>query len=51
MVFKGTKAANVRMGERGSITIMAAIFALLLLLMIGLTIDISRIYMQLPAFF
>jgi Flp pilus assembly protein TadG len=45
MVFKGTKAANVRMGERGSITIMAAIFALLLLLMIGLTIDISRIYL------
>ena len=45
MVFKGTKAANVRMGERGSITIMAAIFALLLLPMIGLTIDISRIYL------
>ena len=45
MVFNGTKVANDRAGERGSLTIMAAIFALLLLLMIGLTIDISRIYM------
>ena len=45
MVFNGTKAVNDRNGERGSITIMTAIFALLLLLMVGLTIDISRIYL------
>jgi len=45
MVFNETKLAHDRKGERGSITIMAAIFALLLLLMVGLTIDISRIYM------
>jgi Flp pilus assembly protein TadG len=45
MDFNETKLARDRMGERGSITIMATIFALLLLLMIGLTIDISRIYM------
>jgi Flp pilus assembly protein TadG len=32
-------------GERGSIMIMTAIFALLLLLMVGLCIDISRLYM------
>lgn len=44
MVFNGTKL-NDRKGERGSITIMTAIFALLLLLMVGLTIDISRIYL------
>src|SRR5258705_7757037 len=31
--------------ERGSIMIMTAIFALLLLLMVGLCIDISRIYL------
>ena len=31
--------------ERGSISIMTAIFALFLMLMIGLTIDVSRIYM------
>src|SRR5258705_1025432 len=31
--------------ERGSIMIMTAIFALLLLLMVGLCIDISRLYM------
>lgn len=30
--------------ERGSISVMTAIFALLLMLMVGLTIDISRIY-------
>ncbi len=33
-----------RSGERGSIMIMTAIFAVLLLLMVGLCIDISRIY-------
>ncbi len=44
MVFNRTKL-NDRKGERGSITIMTAIFALLLLLMVGLTIDISRIYL------
>ena len=32
-------------GERGSIMIMTAIFALLLLLMVGLCIDVSRLYM------
>ena len=32
-------------GERGSIMIMTAIFALLLLLMVGLCIDVSRIYL------
>ena len=45
MGFNGTKLANDRNGERGSIMIMAAIFALLLLLMVGLTIDVSRIYL------
>ena len=45
MVFNGTKVVIDRKGERGSITIMATIFALLLLLMIGLTIDVSRIYL------
>jgi Flp pilus assembly protein TadG len=45
MVFNGTKLVNDRKGEQGSITIMTAIFALLLLLMVGLTIDISRIYL------
>src|SRR6267143_4854029 len=35
---------RLRSGERGSIMIMTAIFALLLLLMVGMTIDISRIY-------
>jgi Flp pilus assembly protein TadG len=44
MVFNRTKL-NDRKGERGSITIMTAIFSLLLLLMVGLTIDVSRIYM------
>jgi Flp pilus assembly protein TadG len=33
-----------RSGERGSIMIMTAVFALLLLLMVGLCLDISRIY-------
>src|SRR5712691_5955053 len=36
---------RLRSGERGSIMIMTAIFALLLLLMVGLCIDVSRIYM------
>src|SRR6185295_14038196 len=45
MVFNETKLAHDRKGERGSLTIMAAIFALLLLLMVGLTIDVSRIYL------
>jgi Flp pilus assembly protein TadG len=45
MDFNETKVAHDQKDERGSITIMATIFALLLLLMIGLTIDISRIYM------
>jgi len=45
MVFNETKLAHDRKGERGSITIMTAIFAVLLLLMVGLTIDVSRIYM------
>jgi Flp pilus assembly protein TadG len=44
MVCNGTKL-NDRKGERGSITIMTAIFAVILLLMVGLTIDISRIYL------
>lgn len=35
---------RARRGERGSIIIMTAIFALLLLLMVGLCIDVSRIY-------
>jgi Flp pilus assembly protein TadG len=35
---------RLRNGERGSIIIMTAIFALLLLLMVGLCIDVSRIY-------
>src|SRR5258705_9822300 len=34
-----------RRGERGSIIIMTAIFMLLLFLMLGLCIDVSRIYM------
>jgi len=34
-----------RRGERGSIMIMTAIFALLLLLMVGLCLDISRLYL------
>ena len=34
-----------RTGERGSIVIMTAIFMLLLFLMLGLCIDVSRIYM------
>jgi Flp pilus assembly protein TadG len=34
-----------RSGERGSIMIMTAIFALLLLLMVGLCLDVSRIYL------
>lgn len=34
-----------RSGERGSIIIMTAIFMLLLFLMVGLCIDVSRIYM------
>src|SRR6266508_994613 len=37
--------AQLRSSERGSIMIMTAIFALLLLLMVGLCIDISRIYL------
>ncbi len=37
--------AQLRSGERGSIMIMTAIFALLLLLMVGLCLDVSRIYM------
>ena len=45
MVFNETKLARDRKGERGSLTIMAAIFALLLLLMVGMTIDVSRIYL------
>ncbi|HAF24199.1 MAG TPA: hypothetical protein DCK93_15045 [Blastocatellia bacterium] len=36
---------RLRKGERGSIIIMTAIFALLLLLMVGMAIDLSRIYM------
>jgi Flp pilus assembly protein TadG len=35
---------RLREGERGSIMIMTAIFALLLLLMVGLCLDVSRIY-------
>mgnify|MGYP003288437162 CR=1 FL=1 len=34
-----------RRNERGSISIMTAIFALLLMAMVGLTIDVSRIYL------
>ena len=36
---------RLRSGERGSIMIMTAIFAVLLLLMVGMAIDLSRIYM------
>jgi Flp pilus assembly protein TadG len=36
---------RLRSGERGSIMIMTAIFALLLLLMVGLCLDVSRIYL------
>jgi Flp pilus assembly protein TadG len=36
---------HARQGERGSIMIMTAIFALLLLLMVGLCLDVSRIYL------
>jgi Flp pilus assembly protein TadG len=36
---------QLRSGERGSIMIMTAIFALLLLLMVGLCLDVSRIYL------
>jgi Flp pilus assembly protein TadG len=39
------RRAQLRSGERGSIMIMTAIFALLLLLMVGLCLDISRIYL------
>jgi Flp pilus assembly protein TadG len=39
------RRAEPRSGERGSIMIMTAIFALLLLLMVGLCLDISRIYL------
>lgn len=45
MIFNRTKKVNDPKGERGSITIMTAIFSLLLLLMVGLTIDVSRIYL------
>jgi Flp pilus assembly protein TadG len=41
---KGQRA-RLRSGERGSIIIMTAIFMLLLFLMLGLAIDVSRIYM------
>jgi len=36
---------RLRSGERGSIMIMTAIFALLLLIMVGMCIDVSRIYL------
>src|SRR5882724_313013 len=36
---------RLRSGERGSIMIMTAIFAVLLLLMVGLCLDVSRIYL------
>ena len=36
---------GMRSGESGSIIIMTAIFALLLLLMVGLCLDVSRIYL------
>ena len=36
---------RLRSGERGSLMIMTAIFALLLLLMVGLCLDVSRIYL------
>lgn len=39
------KRDRQRSGERGSIMIMTAIFALLLLLMVGMALDISRIYL------
>jgi Flp pilus assembly protein TadG len=45
MTIKESHQIAERHGERGSIMIMTAIFALLLLLMVGLTIDISRIYL------
>src|SRR6266508_3860222 len=37
--------AQLRSGERGSIMIMTAIYALALLLMVGLCLDVSRIYL------
>src|SRR6266540_3148083 len=37
--------AQLRSGERGSIMIMTAIFALALLLMVGLCLDVSRFYL------
>src|SRR6266404_1200682 len=36
---------GMKSGESGSIIIMTAIFALLLLLMVGLCLDVSRIYL------
>jgi Flp pilus assembly protein TadG len=39
------KRPRLRSGERGSIVIMTAFFMLLLFLMLGLCIDVSRIYM------
>src|SRR6266508_768800 len=37
--------AQLRSGERGSIMIMTAIYALALLLMVGLCLDVSRFYL------
>ncbi|HEV8427393.1 MAG TPA: pilus assembly protein TadG-related protein [Pyrinomonadaceae bacterium] len=44
MLLHKEQRSDGQSNERGSISIMTAIFALLLLLMVGLTIDISRIY-------
>src|SRR6185436_18945421 len=38
------KQRDPRHGERGSIMIMTAIFAVLLLIMVGMCLDVSRIY-------
>ena len=45
MSAKNGQRARLRSGERGSIIIMTAFFMLLLFLMLGLCIDVSRIYM------
>ena len=45
MAIRGPHQIAERHGERGSIMIMAAIFMVLLFLMIGMAIDLSRVYM------
>jgi Flp pilus assembly protein TadG len=45
MYVRGLSPGRERSGERGSIIIMTAIGMLIMILMVGLTIDVSRIYM------